>query len=51
MHDPSYQSFVNDAYALVATGDLLARSRYYNLSWTTLTLAMLTGNLSEYPAP
>jgi endo-1,4-beta-D-glucanase Y len=51
MHDPAFQSFVNDAYALVATGELLARSRYYNHSWTVLTLAMLTGNLLEYPPP
>ena len=51
MHDATFQSFVNDAYGLVATGELLARSRYYNLSWTALTLAMLTGNLVEYPAP
>ena len=50
MHDATFQSFVNDAYGLVATGQLLARSRYYNLSWTTITLAMLTGNLVEYPA-
>jgi hypothetical protein len=49
MHDASFQSFVNDAYDLVATGELLARSRYYNLSWTGITLAMLTGNLAEYP--
>jgi hypothetical protein len=51
MHDASFQSFVNDAYALVATGQLLARSRYYNLSWTALSLAMLSGNFVEYPSP
>jgi len=50
MHDATFQSFINDAYALVATGTLLARSRYYNLSWTALSLAMLTGNLAEYPS-
>jgi endo-1,4-beta-D-glucanase Y len=50
MRDAQFQSFENDAYALVATGQLLARSSYYNLSWTTLTLAMLTGNFVEYPA-
>ena len=50
MHDATFQSFENDAYGLVATGTLLARSSYYNLSWTTLTLALLTGNLVEYPA-
>ena len=50
MHDASYSSFIADAYARVATGELLARSLYYNLSWTTLTLLMLSGNLVQYPA-
>lgn len=49
MHDAKFQGFIDDAYALVATGTLLARSRYYNLSWTALSLAMLTGNLVQYP--
>jgi endo-1,4-beta-D-glucanase Y len=48
MHAPGFQAFIDAAYANVATGELLARSRYYNLSWTTLTLLMLTGNLSEF---
>lgn len=51
MHDATYQSFVEDAYTRVATGTLLARSRYYNLSWTALNLLMLTGNFAEYPNP
>jgi hypothetical protein len=50
MHAPALASFIGDAYGRVATGELLARSLYYNLSWTTLTLLMLTGNLVEYPA-
>jgi hypothetical protein len=50
MHAPTFAPFIGDAYGRVATGELLARSRYYNLSWTTLTLLMLTGNLVEYPA-
>jgi hypothetical protein len=49
MHSASFQTLVDEGYALVATGELLARSRYYNHSWTTLTLLMLTGNLVEYP--
>jgi endo-1,4-beta-D-glucanase Y len=49
MHDGAFSALVNDAYARVATGELLARSRYYNLSWTALSLLMLTGNLVEYP--
>jgi endo-1,4-beta-D-glucanase Y len=48
MHDAKYQSFMDDAYGRVATGDLLARSVYYNLSWTTLSLLMLSGNLVEF---
>jgi endo-1,4-beta-D-glucanase Y len=51
MHDPKYQTFIDEAYGLVATGNLLARSTYYNQSWTVLTLLMLTGNLNQWPAP
>jgi endoglucanase len=49
MHDLRYQIFVDEAAALLATGRLLARSRYYGLSWTVLALLMLTGNLNELP--
>jgi len=49
MHDPRYQAFIDDAYARIRTGTLLARSRYYNHSWTVLSLLMLTGNLSDFP--
>jgi endo-1,4-beta-D-glucanase Y len=45
MHDPRYRMFVDEAYALLATGTLLARSRYYNLSWTALCMLALTGGL------
>jgi hypothetical protein len=45
MHDARYQSFVDAAYARIRTGELLARSRYYNHCWTVLSLLMLTGNL------
>lgn len=50
MHDPQYSKLAEEGYALVATGELLARSTYYNLSWTALSLLMLSGNLIEYPA-
>jgi hypothetical protein len=50
MHDPRYQAFIDAAYARVRTGTLLARSRYYNHSWTVLSLLMLTGNLADFPA-
>jgi endo-1,4-beta-D-glucanase Y len=51
MHDARYQSFLDAAYTRVATGKLLARSRYYNHCWTVLSLLMLTGNLVEFPEP
>jgi len=50
-HDPRYQRFVDEAYARVRTGELLARSRYYNHCWTVLSLLMLTGNLLTLPEP
>jgi hypothetical protein len=49
MHDPRYQRFIDAAYARVRGGTLLARSRYYNHSWTVLSLLMLTGNLLDFP--
>lgn len=49
MHDARYQAFIDHAYARVREGKLLARSRYYNLSWTVLSLLMLTGNFVEFP--
>jgi endo-1,4-beta-D-glucanase Y len=50
-HDPRYQRFVDEAYARVRTGELLARSRYYNHCWTVLSLLMLSGNLLAFPEP
>ncbi len=49
MHDARYRPFVEAAYQRVATGELLARSRYYNHCWTVLSLLMLTGNLVNFP--
>lgn len=51
MHDPEFMALTQEGYSLVATGELLARSTYYNMSWTALSLLMLTGNLIEYPKP
>jgi len=50
MHDARHQAFIDAAYARVRTGTLLARSRYYNHSWTVLSLLMLSGNLLDLPA-
>jgi endo-1,4-beta-D-glucanase Y len=49
MHDPRYQPFVDAAYARVRKGDLLARSRYYNHSYTVMSLLMLSGNFVSFP--
>jgi len=49
MHDARYQSLVDAAYERLRTGELLARSRYYNHCWTVLSLLMLTGNLTNLP--
>ena len=48
MHDKRYQGLLDAAYARVASGELLARSRYYNHCWTVLSLLMLTGNLVPF---
>jgi endo-1,4-beta-D-glucanase Y len=50
MSDPVYQAFLDDAYANVATLNLLVGGTYYELSWTALTLFMLSGNLLDYTA-
>lgn len=50
MHDEGYRAFVDAAYQRVASGQLLARSRYYNHCWTVLSLLMLSGNLLNFPA-
>lgn len=49
MHDPQYRPFIDACYARVRTGTLLARSRYYNHSWTVLSLLMLSGNFLDFP--
>ncbi|HZU83037.1 MAG TPA: glycosyl hydrolase family 8 [Polyangiaceae bacterium] len=50
MSSASYQPFVNDGYAAVATGKLLAGGAYYEESWTTLSLLMMTANFLNYSA-
>jgi endo-1,4-beta-D-glucanase Y len=50
MCDPRFVEFLNAAYERVQTGRLLARSRYYNHSWTVLSLLMLTGNFQTFDA-
>jgi endo-1,4-beta-D-glucanase Y len=50
MSNSTYQSFVNDAYAAVATGRLLVGGTYYDESWTVMSMLMLTGNFLDYTA-
>jgi endo-1,4-beta-D-glucanase Y len=51
MHSPQYQTFIDQAYAELATLKLSAGTIYYQKSWTALSLLMLTGNLSDFSAP
>jgi endo-1,4-beta-D-glucanase Y len=48
MADPAGGAFVDRAYQRVAGLDLLTRSRYYQRSWTVLSLLMMGGQLSSY---
>lgn len=47
MSDAKYQSFLDEAYAAVATLKLTAGTIYYQKSWTALSLLMLTGNFVD----
>ena len=48
MSDVKYQSFVNDAYAAVATGKALVGGTYYDESWMVMSMLMMTGNFLDY---
>ena len=50
MSSPTYQTFVNDSYARVATRQMLVGGAYYDESWTVLSLLMMTGNFLDYTA-
>jgi endo-1,4-beta-D-glucanase Y len=51
MSSASYQSFVNDAYATIVPRTALAGGAYYEESWTTLSLLMMTANFLDYTSP
>jgi endo-1,4-beta-D-glucanase Y len=51
MSSSSYQSFLDDSYAALATRMLLAGGTYYEESWTTISLLMMTANLLNYTMP
>jgi len=48
MSSASYQSFVNDAYAVVASGKALVGGTYYEDSWMVMSLLMMTANFLDY---
>ena len=50
MSSTSYQSFVNYAYAQVATLQALTGGTYYEDSWTVLSLLAMTGNFVDFTA-
>ncbi len=43
MADPQYDAYVAEAYDLLCTLELTARSTYYQLSWTALSIAFMSG--------
>ena len=50
MSSPAYQSFVDAAYARLATRQMLVGGAYYDESWSVMSLLMLTGNFLNYTA-
>jgi hypothetical protein len=45
---PTYQTFINDSYARVATRQTLVGGAYYDESWMVMSLLMMTGNFLDY---
>jgi hypothetical protein len=50
MSSATYQTFLNDSYARIVTRQLLVGGAYYDESWTTMSLLMMTGNFLDYTA-
>ena len=48
MSSSSYQSFVDEAYSVVATRTATVGGIYYDESWTVLSLLMMSGNFLDY---
>lgn len=46
--DPQFSAFADEAYTALARLDLLTGGEYYELSWTVLSLLVLTGNFLDY---
>jgi endo-1,4-beta-D-glucanase Y len=48
MSDATYLPFLQDAYTLLATKNLVVGGIYYAESWTALSLLMMSGNFLDY---
>jgi endo-1,4-beta-D-glucanase Y len=48
MADVAHEPFVAQAYDLLKTGTLTVRSTYYQLSWTAMSMAFMTGNFFDF---
>jgi endo-1,4-beta-D-glucanase Y len=48
MSNTTYQSFLNDAYRVVASRTALVGGTYYEDSWMVLSLLMMTANFLDY---
>jgi endo-1,4-beta-D-glucanase Y len=48
MSASTYQAFIDDAYAGVATRTYLVGGTYYEDSWTAMSLLMMTANFLDY---
>lgn len=43
----THQTFVNQAFAALSTNKLLVGGTYYDLSWTVISMLMMTGNFID----
>ena len=50
MSSASYQSFINDAYGVVAARKALVGGTYYDDSWMVMSMLMMTANFLDYTA-
>lgn len=48
INDTQFSAFSGEAYDAVASLDLMTGGEYYELSWTVLSLLVLTGNFLDY---
>lgn len=48
INHPEFSAFADEAYTALARLDLLTGGEYYELSWTVISLLMLTGNFLDY---